>query len=231
MAVMIVTTGAGDDLRCSDWHAAGGRTLTGTGTGTAGICWQGTPGTCSALVAWLVAADRWPAAGVGGAEQGPGSFRGGGGALNRWIRKRHPARLVCRGWAWTARRALSSAVSARGGARAGCLAASAEAAAYHDDNFPDGRSWVMAEKAFSFRAAGRRRGRLRHGGAVIVVAAAIALAGTACTTASSGPVTAGLTPPAVIVLKQGADNGNGGIFIAPDGGSVSGPEIISNTST
>ena len=87
----------------------------------------------------------------------------------------------------------------------------------------------MAAKAFSFRAAGRRRGRLRHGGAVIVVAAVIALAGTACTTASSGPVATGPTPPAVLVLKQGADNSNGDIFIAPDGGSVGGPEIISNT--
>ena len=31
------------------------------------------------------------------------------------------------------------------------------------------------------------------------------------------------------MLKQGADNGNGDIFITPAGGSVSGPEIISNT--
>ena len=92
----------------------------------------------------------------------------------------------------------------------------------------------MAEMAFSFRAADRRLGRPRHAGgvaAVIVVAAVIALAGTACTAASSGPVAAGLTstPPAVMVLRQGADNGNGDIFITPDGGSVSGPEIISNT--
>ena len=35
--------------------------------------------------------------------------------------------------------------------------------------------------------------------------------------------------PAVAVLKQGASNGNGDIFITPGGGSVSGPEIISNT--
>ena len=48
-------------------------------------------------------------------------------------------------------------------------------------------------------------------------------------TASSGPVATGPTPPAVLVLKQGADNSNGDIFIAPDGGSVGGPEIISNT--
>jgi hypothetical protein len=33
----------------------------------------------------------------------------------------------------------------------------------------------------------------------------------------------------VSVLKQGADNGNGDIFITPGGGSVSGPEIISTT--
>jgi len=89
----------------------------------------------------------------------------------------------------------------------------------------------MAEKAFSFRAAGWRRGRPRHAGGavVIVVAAVIALAGTACTAATSGPAAAGVTPPAVIVLKQGADNGNGDIFITPNGGSAGGPEIISNT--
>ena len=85
----------------------------------------------------------------------------------------------------------------------------------------------MAEKAFWFRAAGWRR-RPRHAG-VVVVAAVIALAGTACTAATSGPVAAGVTPPAVIVLKQGADNGNGDIFITPNGGSAGGPEIISNT--
>ena len=91
----------------------------------------------------------------------------------------------------------------------------------------------MAEKAFWFRAADRRRGRPRHAGgvaAVIVAAAGIALAGTACTAAPSGPAAAGLTstPPAVMVLTQAADNGNGDIFIAPEG---SGPEIISNTGT
>jgi hypothetical protein len=40
----------------------------------------------------------------------------------------------------------------------------------------------MAEKAFSFRAADRRRGRPRDA-AVIVVAAGIALVATACTAA------------------------------------------------
>jgi hypothetical protein len=46
---------------------------------------------------------------------------------------------------------------------------------------------------------------------------------------TSGPAAAGGKPPAVIVLKQGADNANGDIFITPSGGSVGGPEIISNT--
>ena len=41
----------------------------------------------------------------------------------------------------------------------------------------------------------------------------------------AGPATA----PAVTVLKQGANNSNGDIFITPSGGRVSGPEIISNT--
>ena len=35
--------------------------------------------------------------------------------------------------------------------------------------------------------------------------------------------------PAVTVLNPGANNGNGDIFIRPGAGSVSGPEIISNT--
>jgi hypothetical protein len=92
----------------------------------------------------------------------------------------------------------------------------------------------MTGKAFSFWASGRR-GRPRHAGGagpVIVVAAAIAWAGTACTSAPSGPAAASptSTPPAVLVLKQGAAAGDGDIFIAPQGGgSAGGPEIISNT--
>ena len=90
----------------------------------------------------------------------------------------------------------------------------------------------MGDKAVSFRVAGWRWGWPRHAGevaAVIVVAAVIALAATACAAAKSGPVAAPPTAPAVIVLKQGADNGNGDIFITPTGGSSVGPEIISNT--
>jgi len=61
-----------------------------------------------------------------------------------------------------------------------------------------------------------------------VVTAVIVLGGTACSTVTSGAA-ARAKAPAVIVLKQGANNGNGDIFITPAGGSVSGPEIISNT--
>jgi hypothetical protein len=58
----------------------------------------------------------------------------------------------------------------------------------------------MGDNAVSCRAAGSWRGKAPHAGAA-----------------------------AVIVLKQGASNGNGDIFITPGGGSVGGPEIISNT--
>jgi len=79
MAVTIVASGAGDGLRCSGWHAAGGRAR----DGDCGYLLAGkAPGTCPALVAGLVPADPgWPRA--GGAERGPGSFVLAGGALNR----------------------------------------------------------------------------------------------------------------------------------------------------
>ena len=64
--------------------------------------------------------------------------------------------------------------------------------------------------------------------AAAAAAALIVLTGTACSTVTSGAST-GAEAPAVTVLQQGANNGNGDIFITPGGGSVSGPEIISNT--
>jgi hypothetical protein len=86
----------------------------------------------------------------------------------------------------------------------------------------------MGDNGVSRRAAGSRRSKALRAGAAAAGAAIIALAGAACTTVNPGaPVRA--KAPAVIVLKQGADNGNGDIFITPAGGSVSGPEIISNT--
>jgi hypothetical protein len=85
----------------------------------------------------------------------------------------------------------------------------------------------MGDNAVSCRAAGSWRGKTPHAVAA-AVAAVIALTGTACSAVSSGAA-AQAKAPAVIVLKQGADNTNGDIFITPGGGTVSGPEIISNT--
>ena len=86
----------------------------------------------------------------------------------------------------------------------------------------------MGDNAVSRRAAGSRRSKALRAGAAAAGAAIIVLAGTACSTVTSAAA-ARARAPAVIVLKQGANNGNGDIFITPAGGSVSGPEIISNT--
>ena len=86
----------------------------------------------------------------------------------------------------------------------------------------------MGNNAVSYRAADSRRGKAPHAVAVAAVAAVIVLTGTACSTVTSG-ASARAKAPAVIVLEQGANNGNGDIFITPSGGRVSGPEIISNT--
>jgi hypothetical protein len=87
-------------------------------------------------------------------------------------------------------------------------------------------------------AAGQRQARPRSArGAAIVAGVVIVLAGSACSAAKPGPVAArhaapsgaaGHAPP-VRVLKQGADNGNGDIFIAPQASFASGPEILSST--
>ena len=86
----------------------------------------------------------------------------------------------------------------------------------------------MGDNGVSRRAAGSRRSKALRVRAAAAGAAVIVLAGTACSTVTSGAA-ARARAPAVIVLKQGANNGNGDIFITPAGGSVSGPEIISNT--
>ena len=93
---------------------------------------------------------------------------------------------------------------------------------------------AVSEKAFWFPALDCRRGRLRHArrvAAVIVAGAVTALAGTACTAATSGTGAGGHGPPPVTVLMQAAGNGNGDIFIAPQGGGgyASGPEILTPT--
>jgi len=83
----------------------------------------------------------------------------------------------------------------------------------------------MEDSAVSCRASGSRRGKAPYAVAA-AAGAVIVFTGTACSTAPSG---APAPAPAVTVLKQGANNGNGDIFITPSGGRVSGPEIISNT--
>jgi hypothetical protein len=71
-----------------------------------------------------------------------------------------------------------------------------------------------------------------------VISVAIALAGSACSTPTSGAIAAchGTSSgaadraPPVTVLTQAADGGNGDIFITPEGcGYVGGPEIVSDT--
>jgi hypothetical protein len=83
----------------------------------------------------------------------------------------------------------------------------------------------MRDSAVSCRATGSRWGKAPH---AIAAALIVVLTGTACSTVASG-APAPVRAPAVTVLKQGADNGNGDIFITPSGGRVSGPEIISPT--
>jgi hypothetical protein len=79
-----------------------------------------------------------------------------------------------------------------------------------------------------WRTAGRLRFARRIAAAVVL--AVTAWARTACTAATSGPVPAGHGTPPVTVLKRGADNGNGDIFIAPaGGGGAAGPEILTTT--
>jgi len=85
----------------------------------------------------------------------------------------------------------------------------------------------MGDNGVSCLAAGSRRGKAPLAVAA-AAAAVIVLTGTACSTVSSG-APAPAKAPAVTVLKQGANNSNGDIFITPSGGRVSGPEIISNT--
>ena len=97
----------------------------------------------------------------------------------------------------------------------------------------------VEQKAFSSRVIGSRQVHSRSACATaIVVSVAIAVAASACSAATSGAVAACHAPssgaadhaPPVNVLTQASDDGNGDIFIAPQGcGYASGPEIISNT--
>ena len=66
---------------------------------------------------------------------------------------------------------------------------------------------------------------------VLVGAVAVAVACAAATSCGSGSGPgSGTEPPPVTILTNGADNGNGDIFFAPEGaGYQNGPEIITNT--
>jgi len=93
----------------------------------------------------------------------------------------------------------------------------------------------VAKKHLSLPARGRR-GRRHALGAAVLAGAITALTAAGCSVASNGaagspPAGSVTAPPPVTVLKQGADNSNGDIFIAPQvpsGSYASGPEIISN---
>ena len=82
---------------------------------------------------------------------------------------------------------------------------------------------MIRDTAVSGRALGARRSI-----APAAIAAVVVLAGTACGSGTPGAPAAARAPE-VSVLKHGADNGNGDIFITPGGGSANGPEIISDT--
>ncbi len=84
------------------------------------------------------------------------------------------------------------------------------------------------------RAGGTWRGRPRLA-AALASGAICALLASCATGSATATTSAG--PPPVTVLTHGADNGNGDIFLAPNGGPpgpsgpgyAGGPEIISNT--
>ena len=70
----------------------------------------------------------------------------------------------------------------------------------------------------------------------VLTGAVVCAAVTSCSSGAAGPAGAagnggsGSRAPPVTILTHGADNGNGDIFIAPEGGaSANGPEILTNT--
>jgi outer membrane protein assembly factor BamB len=77
----------------------------------------------------------------------------------------------------------------------------------------------------SYRAGGRP-GRPRL--AVIVIGVMVCAATTSCASGPGGG--SATTPPPITILTHGADNDNGDIFIAPEGGGyANGPEILTTT--
>jgi outer membrane protein assembly factor BamB len=75
-------------------------------------------------------------------------------------------------------------------------------------------------------ASHQRGGRL----AAIAIAVVVCAAATSCASGGAGPGNGSTNgAPPITILTRGADNGNGDIFIAPEGGSASGPEILTTT--
>jgi hypothetical protein len=86
-------------------------------------------------------------------------------------------------------------------------------------------------KAPWFGVRRRRRGRLRHARRVVAaLGGVVAFVAAGACTAASGPGPSGHVPPPLTVLTQAAGDGNGAIFIAPEGGGdASGPEILTDS--
>ena len=65
--------------------------------------------------------------------------------------------------------------------------------------------------------------------AAALATAAVCAAVVSCSSGPAATATASTPAPPVTVLTTGADNGNGDIFLAPDGGGQygTGPEIVS----
>jgi hypothetical protein len=75
-------------------------------------------------------------------------------------------------------------------------------------------------------------GRLGRARLIATLAgAAVCVAATSCSSGPPGGVPgAGTEPPPITILTHGGNNGNGDIFLAPEGGGYqNGPEIITNT--
>ena len=75
-------------------------------------------------------------------------------------------------------------------------------------------------------ASHQRGGRL----AAIAIGVVVCAAATSCASGGAGSGNGSTNgAPAITILTRGADNGNGDIFIAPEGGYANGPEILTTT--
>jgi outer membrane protein assembly factor BamB len=75
-------------------------------------------------------------------------------------------------------------------------------------------------------ASHQRGGRL----AAIAIGVVVCAAATSCASGGAGPGNGSTNgAPPITILTRGADNGNGDIFIAPEGGYANGPEILTTT--